>query len=86
MRYFALATDYDGTIAHDGIVNDKTVDALLKLQASGRSLILVTGRELDDLQSVFDHQLGITKRSGQAAAHHAAAERDWRERAGTRCN
>lgn len=53
MRYFALATDYDGTIAHDGNVSDETVDALLRLQASGRSLILVTGRELDELQQVF---------------------------------
>ncbi|MGE0060263.1 MAG: HAD family hydrolase, partial [Dehalococcoidia bacterium] len=54
MRYFALATDYDGTLAHDGVVDAATTETLIQLQASGRSLILVTGREIDDLQSVFD--------------------------------
>jgi len=53
MRYLALATDYDGTIARDGIVSQTTLDALARLGASGRKLILVTGRELDDLLRVF---------------------------------
>ena len=49
MHYIALATDYDGTIAHDGVVDEPTLTALERLRASGRRLILVTGRELDDL-------------------------------------
>lgn len=53
MRYLALAADYDGTIAHDGVVSEETLDALARLSASGRKLILVTGRELDDLRRVF---------------------------------
>jgi hypothetical protein len=53
MRYLALATDYDGTLATDGLVNQKTVAALERLRQSGRKLILVTGRELDDLLRVF---------------------------------
>ncbi len=53
MRYLALATDYDGTLAHDGIVDEDTIQALERLIHSGRSLILVTGRELPDLQSIF---------------------------------
>src|SRR3989440_7604012 len=53
MRYLALACDYDGTIAGDGVVNETTVAALERLRSSGRKLILVTGRELDDLQRVF---------------------------------
>lgn len=53
MFFIALATDYDGTIAHDGSVTAETVDALLKLRDSGRRLILVTGRELPDLKEVF---------------------------------
>jgi hydroxymethylpyrimidine pyrophosphatase-like HAD family hydrolase len=53
MRYFnALATDYDGTIAHDGEVEQSTMAALKRLKLSGRKLVLVTGRELFDLQSV----------------------------------
>lgn len=53
MRYLILATDYDGTLAHDGRVNEATIHAMERLSASGRKLILVTGRELDDLQTVF---------------------------------
>ncbi|MBW4565316.1 MAG: Cof-type HAD-IIB family hydrolase [Mojavia pulchra JT2-VF2] len=54
MRYFALATDYDGTLATDGHVNENTLTALERLRASGRKLIMVTGRQLDDLQRVFE--------------------------------
>jgi len=53
MRYHALACDYDGTLAHHGRVNDETVEALERLRSSGRRLIMVTGRELDDLQQSF---------------------------------
>src|SRR2546428_11723885 len=53
MRYLALATDYDGTLAHHGVVDGETVDALRRLKASGRKLILVTGRQIDDLAGVF---------------------------------
>ena len=53
MRYFALACDYDGTIAHDGRVDDSTLAALKRLRASGRKLLLVTGRNLDDVLGVF---------------------------------
>ena len=53
MRYFALATDYDGTLATHGRVDAVTVAALTRLKKSGRRLILVTGRELPDLKQVF---------------------------------
>ena len=53
MRYHALACDYDGTIAHDGKVDEATVAGLERLAGSGRKLLLVTGRELDDLLRVF---------------------------------
>lgn len=52
MRFHALATDYDGTIAHDGAVDADTVAALERLKKSGRKLILVTGRELPDLLAI----------------------------------
>lgn len=55
MRYFALATDYDGTLAAHGEVDTPTLDALERLRKSGRRLILVTGRELPDLMKVFPH-------------------------------
>src|SRR5436189_1226111 len=53
MRYHALACDYDGTIAWGGEVSEDTVLALQEVRKSGRKLILVTGRELDDLIKVF---------------------------------
>jgi HAD superfamily hydrolase (TIGR01484 family) len=53
MRFLALASDYDGTIAHDGRVPDRVIQALERFRQSGRKLILVTGRHLPDLQSVF---------------------------------
>ena len=52
MRYHALATDYDGTLAHHGAVDAQTVDNLKKFLASGRRLIMVTGRELPELKTV----------------------------------
>ncbi|HEV3217108.1 MAG TPA: HAD family hydrolase [Vicinamibacterales bacterium] len=52
MWYHALACDYDGTIAHHGHVDDETIAALGRFRASGRKLILVTGRELPDLRTV----------------------------------
>src|SRR5262245_20364351 len=55
MRYLALACDYDGTLAHHGLVDDHTLAALERLLASGRKLILVTGRELHELQTIFPH-------------------------------
>lgn len=53
MRYFALATDYDGTLAEEGVVHPDTLGNLERLRNSGRQLILVTGRLLPDLKSVF---------------------------------
>ncbi len=53
MRYLALATDYDGTLAHDGHVDESTLAAVERFRESGRRLILVTGRELDELREVF---------------------------------
>ncbi len=47
MRYSAFATDFDGTLAKDGIVSSQTIFELEKLRNSGRKLLLVTGRELD---------------------------------------
>src|SRR2546425_12068987 len=55
MRYMALACDYDGTLALDGQVNEETVAALERVRDSGRKLLLVTGREVDDLLTVFPH-------------------------------
>jgi hydroxymethylpyrimidine pyrophosphatase-like HAD family hydrolase len=53
MHYQILATDYDGTLAHHGRVDALTIAALDRLVASGRRLVMVTGRELPELKQVF---------------------------------
>jgi HAD superfamily hydrolase (TIGR01484 family) len=53
MRFKVLATDYDGTLAWHGVVEPGTIEALEAARASGRQLVLVTGREVGDLQTIF---------------------------------
>ena len=53
MKYLALATDYDGTIASAGRVDPLTIAALERASQAGLRLVLVTGRELDDLFATF---------------------------------
>ena len=53
MHYLALATDYDGTLAEDGKVRPEVLAGLVRLKESGRKLVLVTGRELDELLATF---------------------------------
>ena len=53
MQFQVLTADYDGTLATDGIVDEKTVAALQRLRDSGRRLILVTGRIMPQLLQVF---------------------------------
>lgn len=55
MRYHCLACDYDGTLALEGLVSANTVASLRRARASGRRLLLVTGRELEELGTIFPH-------------------------------
>jgi hydroxymethylpyrimidine pyrophosphatase-like HAD family hydrolase len=58
MRFRVVAADYDGTLANEGSVDKDTLEALARVRESRRKLILVTGRELDQLRSVFS-DLGL---------------------------
>ena len=53
MRYHALAADYDGTLAHHGRIDEPTWAALRRVRESGRKLLMVTGRTLDELLTVL---------------------------------
>jgi len=53
VQCLALASDFDGTLARDGVVDPATLAALERFRRSGRKLILVTGRVLEELKSVF---------------------------------
>jgi hydroxymethylpyrimidine pyrophosphatase-like HAD family hydrolase len=54
MLFCALASDYDGTLARDGGVDASTLEALRRFKATGKRLILITGRELGDLRRIFE--------------------------------
>src|SRR5262245_8927263 len=53
MRYVAVAAGFDGTLARDGCVDERCLEALRALSATGRKLILVTARELRGLLEIF---------------------------------
>ncbi|WP_431210593.1 HAD family hydrolase [Puia sp. P3] len=53
MRYLVLASDYDGTLADQGLVTPEIIEKLNLLKSTGRKLVLVTGREMKDLVIVF---------------------------------
>ena len=53
MHFLAFAVDYDGTIAENGNVPEHVCTALASLKASGRKLLLITGRELQALKHHF---------------------------------
>ncbi len=55
MQCRALATDYDGTLATHGSVDEPTIEALRRFRESRGLLIMVTGRQLHELGSVFPH-------------------------------
>jgi hydroxymethylpyrimidine pyrophosphatase-like HAD family hydrolase len=53
VQYRALAVDYDGTLATDGHVDDGAIEALHRLRESGRRILLVTGRIIEQLLRAF---------------------------------
>lgn len=53
MRFRLLACDYDRTIATEGVVVEQVSQALAAVRASGRALVLVTGRTMEELLDVF---------------------------------
>ncbi|HSV62189.1 MAG TPA: HAD family hydrolase [Chthoniobacterales bacterium] len=76
MKYRALACDYDGTLAHDGVVTRSTAAAVDRFRASGRHLFMVTGRELPELKQVcpiLDRFEWVVAENG-ALLHHPASD------------
>jgi hydroxymethylpyrimidine pyrophosphatase-like HAD family hydrolase len=51
-RFRALAVDYDDTLATNGGVTPGVLQGLQQLKDSGRRLLLITGRQLDELKVV----------------------------------
>jgi hydroxymethylpyrimidine pyrophosphatase-like HAD family hydrolase len=52
MWFHVVASDYDGTLATAGAIASETMAALRRLRESGRRIVLVTGRQFEDLLAV----------------------------------
>lgn len=52
MRFRALALDYDGTIAENGTLNPHVRSAIAEARSRGVTVVIVTGRILDELRRV----------------------------------
>src|SRR5687768_16389910 len=52
VKLFSLALDYDGTIARDDRLDPAIRDAIARIRARGVTVLLATGRILDDLRRV----------------------------------
>ena len=50
MKFSALALDYDGTIALDGLLDPTVREAIAEARQRGIAVVLVTGRQLSDLR------------------------------------
>lgn len=50
MKLHVIALDYDGTIATEGRLEPEVAAAVAEVRKDGRSVVLVTGRILDDLR------------------------------------
>jgi phosphoglycolate phosphatase (TIGR01487 family) len=56
MRYHTLVSDYDGTLASiNGHIAESDQAALERLRATGRKILLVTGRRLEDLRTLHSN-------------------------------
>ena len=52
MKLAALALDYDGTIARDGVLDPTVREAIGEARQKGIAVVLVTGRRIADLRRV----------------------------------
>ena len=78
MRFLCLATDYDGTLAHDGMADKETWEAVRRFRESGRKVVLVTGRDLDELGEIaspLDRFDGVVAENGGVLYWPASGER-----------
>jgi hypothetical protein len=72
MKLAAVALDYDGTIAVDGVMDPAVRSAIAHLRDNGIAVLLVTGRRLADLTDVagdlscFDVVVGENGASGSS--------------------
>ena len=52
MKFGVLALDYDGTIAREGVLDPEVRSAIAEVRARGITVVIVTGRILEELEQV----------------------------------
>jgi hydroxymethylpyrimidine pyrophosphatase-like HAD family hydrolase len=77
--FHAVAVDFDGTLTEAGRLGPGVLVALDEARASGRSVMIVTGRILAELQAVFpdaaEHADLIVAENGAVLAHRGRRRR-----------
>lgn len=71
MRLRVIATDYDGTIARDGVVDPAVREAMRKARKRGVLVVIVSGRILSELRHVagcLDFVDGVVAENGAVVA------------------
>ncbi len=71
MRLRVIATDYDGTIAIDGVLDPAVRDAITNARKRGLLVVIVTGRILSELRTVagsLDFVDGVVAENGAVVA------------------
>ncbi|MFG0331858.1 MAG: HAD hydrolase family protein [Maioricimonas sp. JB049] len=71
MRLRVIATDYDGTIARDGVLAPAVREAIRQARARGVLVVIVTGRILSELRQVagcLDFVDGVVAENGAVVA------------------
>jgi len=78
MAYTVLASDYDGTLAKDGVVDEATLRSLYRWRDAGRQLVLITGREFEDTLKVchFIDVFDWVVTENGAMLYHPATQRE----------
>jgi hydroxymethylpyrimidine pyrophosphatase-like HAD family hydrolase len=78
-RFQTIACDYDSTLAHEGQVAPETMQVLRRARPAGRELILITGRTLDDLRTVFPELSVFDLVVAENGATMFDPERNWQQ-------
>jgi hypothetical protein len=56
VKLSAIALDYDGTVARGDVLDPTVREAIALARTQGSVVLLVTGRILDELRRVADHE------------------------------
>ena len=76
MKLSVLALDYDGTLTRDDRLNPSMIDAIADARRLGITVMLVTGRRLDDLRRVAG-ELAFRRLCGRRERRGRALSRRW---------